>query len=155
MSKYSENLAKFRKSARNKIYSRVLLLNRDDTGNPVTHWEMQHIIIGFAHDGDVCGAYLNRILCGNPQTWCFCGLAAHVTDITEAFWPLYERDGRCVIDRSHTGWFANDADRFTLVGTTRHCNWCGQWHDRSVSKQTKTVRREVWARQESIAQVPA
>lgn len=155
MSKYSENLAKFIKSQRNKLYSRVLLREHDDDGNPVTQWEMQHIIIGLCHDGDVCGAYLNRILCGIPQTWCFLGLADQVIDITDEFWREYQRDGRCVIDRQHAGWFANDKDRFTMVGNTRRCNWCGEWHNRTLAKRTRIDRPEVWTSQKAGASLEA
>lgn len=150
MPKYSENLAKLRRSPRNKIYDRALLRKFDDEGRSVTQWEMQHIIIGLVHDGDVCGARLNCILCGEPQTWCFCGLADQVVDITEQFWPAYERDGRCVIDRKHTGWFANDEDRFTIVGGTRRCNWCGQWYERHIEKRARIERRQVWTALEHI-----
>lgn len=156
MSKYSPNLAKFINGRRTKIYDRVYLRRVDDFGHLVTQWEMQHIILGFADDtGAICGAYLNRILCGYPQTWSFSGLVKSVDDITDLFWPEYERDGRCVIDRDHTGWFQNDGDRFTVIGNTRRCNWCGEWHERTLAKRTTIERREVWTRQPSIAQEPA
>lgn len=150
MSKYSENLAKFRRNQRNKIYDRVLLQKHDDEGRPVTQWAMQHIIIGFCHDGDVCGARLNRILCGEHKTWCFCGEADRVIDITDEFWTAYQRGGRCVIDRNHTGWFANAEDRFTIIGGTRRCNWCGQWHERHIDKHTRIERRDVWTALEPV-----
>lgn len=151
--KYSENLAKFIKGRRTKAYDRVFLHKHDEAGNPVTSWEMRHIVLGFADDtGAICGAYLNRIMCGYPQTGSFSGLARQVVDITDEFWREYQRDGRCVIDRGHTGWFANDKDRFTVIANTRRCNWCGEWHARTFEKRTKIERQEVWAPEKSISE---
>lgn len=151
--KYSENLAKFIKGRRTNAYDRVFLYKCDDAGQPIEQWEMQYIVLGFSDDTDaVCGAHLNRIMCGYPQTWSFSGLARKVVDITDEFWAAYERDGRCVIDRAHTGWFANDTDRFTFIGNTRRCNWCGEWHTHTLKKSTQIERREVWTSEKTMVE---
>lgn len=148
--KHSENLKKFLAKPRNKHYQRVYLKQFDDFGEPVTEWRPHHIYIGLADDGWLHGARLSSILCEDFQTWAF-GFGDKVTDITDEFWKLYEQIGRCTFDRDHRMHFINDDDRYTMIGSTRRCNWCGQWHERKLEKQVRIERREVWHPQEAIA----
>lgn len=67
-----------------------------------------------------------------------------MTDITDWFFKTYEKDGRCIFDRKHTGWMIGTEDRFTYVNNTRKCNWCGQWHTKEIHKIVKIKREEVW-----------
>jgi hypothetical protein len=149
MAKYSPNLSKFLKKPRNKNYQRVYLKKLDNYNKPVSEWRSNLIYIGrLFDDGYLHGARLSSILCGDFDTWAF-AVGNGVTDITDQFWMAYERDGRCVIDRSHAMHFQTSDDRYTVINNTRRCNWCGQWHVRHVEKLTKIERRDVWLVQEA------
>ncbi len=67
-----------------------------------------------------------------------------LVDITNWFFSTYQKDGRCMFDRSHNGWFQGDKERFTFINNTRRCNWCGKWHTKEIHKEVKIERREVW-----------
>ncbi|WP_079709769.1 hypothetical protein [Paraliobacillus ryukyuensis] len=73
-----------------------------------------------------------------------------LTDITDWFFETYERDGRCIFDRSHNGWMLGAKNRFTHVNNTRRCNWCGEWHHKEIKKKVNITRKEVWLPEESI-----
>ncbi|MGG3890251.1 hypothetical protein [Metabacillus fastidiosus] len=66
------------------------------------------------------------------------------TDITEWFFNTYERDGRCIFDREHNGWWQGDKERFTYINNTRKCNWCGEWHKKEIKKVQVIKREETW-----------
>lgn len=75
----------------------------------------------------------------------FSGLSSsETTDITEWFFKIYERDGRCIFDREHNGWWQGSDNRFTYINNTRKCNWCGQWHKKEIRKVQTIKRVETW-----------
>jgi hypothetical protein len=67
-----------------------------------------------------------------------------LVDITDWFFSVYERDGRCIFDREHKSWMATPEGRYTYINNTRKCNWCGQWHKKEIHKVVKIERKEVW-----------
>lgn len=67
-----------------------------------------------------------------------------LTDITEWFFETYKKDGRCIFDREHSGWWQGSDDRFTYINNTRRCNWCGEWHKKEIHKEVIIKRREIW-----------
>ena len=119
-------------------------MKHDDAGKPVTEWKPHLMFMGLADDGFVSGARLIRVLCGDFKTWAFPVGPNAVTDITDEFWSMYERDGRCAVDRSHRMHFRNAEDRFTEVGATRRCNWCGEWHYKTITMRVNVERVEEW-----------
>jgi len=144
--KHSPNFEKFLKKPRNKNYKRVYIKKLDDYNMPVVSWKPSLIYVGLYGDGYLHGARLAPILCGDFETWAF-AVGNGVREITDEFWKQYERDGRCAFDRDHRMHFQNDEDRFTIIGATRRCNWCGEWHERHIEKRVQIERREIWTLQ--------
>lgn len=68
-----------------------------------------------------------------------------IIDITDWFINEYIKIGRCIWDKSHTGWLKDDDNRFTYIDdNNRKCNWCGEVHHREIIKKIKIERKEVW-----------
>jgi len=67
-----------------------------------------------------------------------------LTDITDWFFETYIKDGRCIFDRTHNGWWQGAEDRYTYVNNTRKCNWCSQWHKKEIKKVQKITREVEW-----------
>lgn len=67
-----------------------------------------------------------------------------LTNITDWFFDTYERDGRCIFDREHNGWWRGSDNRFTYINNTRRCNWCGEWHIKEIEKKVKIERKVKW-----------
>lgn len=67
----------------------------------------------------------------------------NLIDATDEFWDMYIHDGRCVLDRTHTGWWNGSGDRFDIIDeNTKRCTWCGQILKKEVV--TITTEKEVW-----------
>lgn len=144
--KNSPNLDSFRNNPRNRLFLSVLIEKNADGTTPSTdQWNAAEIVIGGVFDGDVIGAFLNRILCGDPQRFSFSNLRPDdYADITEEFWTRYDSIGRCAFDPQHKVFYQNDDDRFTIVGDLRECHWCGAVHVRHVEERTEVRRIETW-----------
>lgn len=63
-------------------------------------------------------------------------------DITGIFLEEYPRDGRCMFDRLHRGWWTMGEPRFEEISdATRKCKWCGATQTR-VEKEVVKVYKE-------------
>jgi len=61
------------------------------------------------------------------------------------FFKTYIKDGRCIFDREHNGWWKGGDNRFTYINSTRRCNWCGEWQRKRIEKEVKIKQRVVWS----------
>lgn len=105
---------------------------------------MQIIISPF---GGKTGYFLSEILrTGKENQYYLPWSDEDLNDITEWFFSNYEKDGRCIFDRTHSRWLRGDngQERYTYINNTRRCNWCGQWHTKEIHKEVKIERTEVW-----------
>ena len=66
-------------------------------------------------------------------------------DITEWFWKEYIKNGRCLFDKDHSGWWIGDEDRFYHINkNNKKCKWCGAMLKREI-KTVKVIKRtEHW-----------
>ncbi len=71
-------------------------------------------------------------------------------EITQELWATYLLIGRCAWDRHHFDFMRNNEHRFTLVGTTRRCNWCGEWQHLVVKKHVRIARDRVWVPEQRL-----
>jgi hypothetical protein len=113
--------------------------------NPNKLNHRQIIISPFGGKGS--GYFLSHILPDGMKKECYALSVYHpdeFSDITNWFFTTYERDGRCIFDREHSGWWSGEENRFTYINNTRRCNWCGQWHKKEIHKIVKIKREEVW-----------
>ena len=62
----------------------------------------------------------------------------------ESFFNEYQRIGRCLMIPHDYQWYIGEEHRFTRIGNTRRCNWCGKWEHMTIHKKTKITREEVW-----------
>lgn len=69
----------------------------------------------------------------------------NLVDVTDWFLSTYKKDGRCIFDREHSGWWVGGEDRFLRINKkSRKCLWCGQFHKRKIKKQVVVERKEEW-----------
>ncbi len=141
--KNSERLDRFIK--RRPHYRRVFLHTYKPNRESVTQWDMARIVIGLEDNGDIFGAYLNRIACGYPQTWCFGGLGRETVEITDEFWKHYAVIGRCAYDPTHEEFFVNAKDCYIVHGNQRKCTWCSAVQKMTVRTTVTIVEHEDWA----------
>ena len=109
----------------------------------------RYIYIGCKREGWYSAGRLSSILgCSAEKytVWAINWLEnMTVIDITDWFWPEYLKVGRCIWDRSHDGWLADDDERFTQINrNSRRCNWCGKHLHRKIEKRVKLERKEIW-----------
>lgn len=113
---------------------------------------MNQIII--SSFGGKSGYFFNSILRGVRLTNYYMPYAdEELIDITEWFFNTYEKDGRCIFDRNHDRWMTNTDDRFTYVGNTRRCNWCGEWHHKTIEKKVKIELVDNWVKEPTLKTV--
>lgn len=62
----------------------------------------------------------------------------HWLDVTDWFWPEYERIGRCLFDNYAHMWL-------TINKNARKCAYCGAHQRRSVETYRKIIRKEIWS----------
>jgi hypothetical protein len=62
----------------------------------------------------------------------------------ESFFTEYQRIGRCLMIPHDYPWYIGEEHRFTRIGNTRRCDWCGKWEQMAIHKKTKITREEVW-----------
>lgn len=114
------------------------------------------IILGGLDKGNLCGTRIYDLQHkGNHSelvTFSFCLFdPKSFTDITEWFFLKYQRIGRCIFDRTHSGWWADSEERFTQINRkSRRCNWCGEHQRRSIIKAVTIKRSEQWGWEEEI-----
>ena len=66
-------------------------------------------------------------------------------DITDWFFKEYAKRGRCIFDKEHHGWWIGEENRFTVINWhSRRCNWCGEWQTRTIKKEVRIKRHEIW-----------
>lgn len=75
------------------------------------------------------------------QEWALIYPESDLEDVTEWFFNTYERDGRCVFDREHRGWWKGEDGRFTYSEneSKRICSWCGVTQHKHIEKVVKEV----------------
>lgn len=148
--KHSPNINAFLRTPRNKHCTQIFLRRQDDAGAPVTRWRAHDIYVGLDDSPYIIGARLSRILIREMKTYAFPMPRGGVIEITDQFWREYERDGRCAFDRAHSVPFTDSGNRYTVVGTSRRCNWCGAWHESHIEKRVQIERVQVWSPQPSL-----
>jgi hypothetical protein len=73
------------------------------------------------------------------------------TDITEQFCKQYLRQGRCMFDPEHNGWWLGDESRFTMINkNSKRCRWCGKHLRRNIVKHVNVQRKETWELENDI-----
>lgn len=110
------------------------------------------IYIGFRDDlGWLVGNRLATILLGESEQLKLYSYAPgdgsfykNMIDITDWFYPAYEKEGRALWDRAGTMHMMGDEDRWTYVGNTRRCSWSGRWYRKEITKSQTTTRKEMW-----------
>jgi hypothetical protein len=110
-------------------------------------WHMGDIWIGEAPDPDwIHGLTLRALIqdrCSSTGWAIPLGVSGY-REITQEFWETYLRIGRCCWDRSHLDFMRNNENRFTTIGNTRRCNWCGKWFSLQIKKKTRIERVPTW-----------
>lgn len=97
--------------------------------------------------GDIFGNSLTTIQSPSVDKYsmnCYCESNGYkFIDITNTFWDMYIKDGRCVFDRNHNLWWSGGGDKYTMIDeNTKICNWCSkELHRREIV--TEKIE-EVW-----------
>lgn len=132
--KFSPNLYAYLRKCSGTFLARVRVFEEADG----TQW------IGYLFDGDLIGARLSQVLCygAKVQNFSFSRVAERLQEV-EGFWEQYAQDGRCALDRKHLMYFAGDASRWSVNGTTRQCQWCSKAAQRLVRQEVVT-HKESW-----------
>lgn len=81
------------------------------------------LYVGVMYDGDMIGARLNSVLCGDMKTWSMLYIRPSTAECHVDFWPQYVALGRCHIDPEHATHFIDE--RWDTQGDHRTCLWCG------------------------------
>lgn len=124
------------------------ILDGKETNFDKKNIHIGQIWIGSAESGWFHGSRLGSILGGKYQTWANPWMKNTHIDITEWFWEEYLKDGRCIWDRNHDRWIADDENRYIYINNnSRKCRWCGEWQYREIKKEIKIKRSEVWKRE--------
>lgn len=117
--KYSANLYKyFKKNPNSRVF-------KSKNKNNISSTE---ILIGKANDEAITGTTLSHILTDDFKKWYILySEYGEYEDVTENFMNDYIRIGRCIWDKTHSGWVMGDEKRFTYTNKNeRVCNWCGE-----------------------------
>lgn len=104
--KYSWQLYQFiKRNGCTKVYYNLKEDESYDWQNP--RWN--RIYICKELQGDIIGNSLTSIQSPSSdkyKTFCYCeSLGYNLIDITDNFWEMYIKDGRCVLDRTHNAWW--------------------------------------------------
>lgn len=114
--------------------------------NPKNIKGINQIVIS-PYGGKGSGYFLSHVMRDGQKKECYSLCVYHpdeLIDITDWFFSTYERDGRCIFDREHNGWWQGEEKRFTYINNTRKCNWCGEWHKKEIVKKVKIKREVNW-----------
>lgn len=76
------------------------------------------------------------------RTGAYVDLAPNLSEMP-GFWPQYDADGRCAIDKAHCISFIGSETRWKIDGDHRSCIWCGKVSQR-LKRWTETVQRTRW-----------
>ncbi len=147
--KYSPFLWKWlKKHQRHQVFH--LLKDRID-GSPVQlgpmGWKrVRNIWIGDVDSWFIGGNSLGAIITGQARGhgWALPWHNIGYCEITEEFWAAYIARGRCAWDPDHFLHMIGDERRFTTIGGTRRCEWCGQWQEARVRKTVRIKRERIW-----------
>lgn len=98
-------------------------------------------------DGWASGSYVCDIL---NTSYPLAGYAfaprffVHAVDVSDWFWPEYQRIGRCIWDPGHVGFMEGTESRFELSpgGKARVCLWCGQ--RQKLVTRVRRIRERNW-----------
>ena len=154
--KYSWLLFRYLKRAKRPDHLRVLAHQgcRADnkTFRPFSKDNAQpaQLFIGFMDDGWGCGAFLDDIIGArirvSSAAFSPC-VFVYAVDVTDWFWPVYQRIGRCIWDMEHDGFMADTRGRFQVEpgGKARVCNWCGQ--RQTLVTKIKRIRERTWVKE--------
>jgi hypothetical protein len=132
--KYSPNLYEYLTApSKKQILKRARVFR--DAGNVL--W------LGYLDDlGSLIGSKMAVILRDGASTWAYSYCPNGFVEV-ENFWDEYERVGRCAVDPTHQGSFANTESRWKLTGNMRCCQWCGNATQMLV-EIPRTVIDKVW-----------
>lgn len=135
-SKYSLNLYRYLRRAKSDLQF-VKAFRQVESGE---------LWLGFLFDGDFIGNRMMRILCDSrTAAYSFSMRDVGTLDEVPEFWTAYLRDGRCAIDPEHRMGFIGDTQRWTIQGSRRRCNWCGNAEQQRVTwTETKVIEHESW-----------
>jgi hypothetical protein len=128
---------------------RVFHLSTSRTdGKPTTPgvWESSDLWIGDADDCFLNGNSLRELISDRRPTlgWALPAPSGTYRDITVEFWERYRAIGRCAWDAAHRTAFQGQEGRYTVIGRTRRCNWCGAWHHAVTHKRVRISRDLAW-----------
>jgi hypothetical protein len=142
--KFSENLYNWLNSRKQKTFIKEQKVWQDSN---------KELWIGWKHDGELIGTRLFSVLCNGSKAETMCYPASIKLTEVPNFWENYKKLGRCAIDPEHTVSFLSSKSRWSVTGTARICNWCGQ--HQQLDQRKKTVVIKTWKNTEAPAQVPA
>lgn len=101
------------------------------------------LLVGQFYPDDFYGNSLRSLMCEYTTERYSWDKRLEVLPVT-SFFGDYRRIGRCLLIPHDYPWYEGENTRFTYVGNTRRCNWCGKWQHKEIHKQVVMTRDEVW-----------
>src|SRR3546814_9297143 len=94
-------------------------------------------------DGYLTGTRLMTVLGQGAKAETFAYGTLGPLEAIEGFWEQYKQMGRCVVDPEHKIAFIGDEDRWSVEGDSRSCSWCGQVHQKLVTREIGRAHSEL------------